>query len=634
MKKFSFKGIVVIFTILFLSLTYEYYQQAKHSAIDNATFKVDELLLNYQAFRNYVSNIQKEEIYRLQKKGSLDKSYFHPEVMSSTYSARGINIQYNKLREKKGLAPIVIRFASDHPRNSNNLATPKEAKLLKLFNENKIKEYKEIVKKDGKTIFYYVLPTKRTTKKCMRCHSDPKIAPKGLVDIYGDKNGFHEKVGKIRAILSTSYPMDYDLKEARKTFYTMTITTLLVFLILLFIVYRYSKNIDDKKEELADLNKTLDNKVYIKTKELYEEKNYIKKILDVNPSIIIVSNGKEIFNVNAKFLEFFQYKNLEDFQKEHSCVCEYFTLFEDKEFPKDRKIDGELWSIYITKQKQKTFTIAMEKENKKYYFNLSVILLEGKDILITMQDITEVKEKEVMLVQQSKMASLGEMLTNIAHQWRQPLSMISTSATGIMMQKEFGVLTDEKLLQSMNDINNSAQFLSTTIDDFRNFFKQDKELKSFKLCDVIEKTLKLLESNFKTNNITIEILCSDINVVGYDTELIQVMMNILNNARDAFKEQNMEYKCINITSEVIKNNVHIIIHDNANGIPSKIITKIFEPYFTTKHQSQGTGIGLYMSYEIITKNMKGKLIVKNEHLKFKNTKRLGAKFEIVIPKEL
>ena len=635
MKKFTFTHIVLMFVLLFFMLTFFYYKEARQTALDNVKVKIEDLLLNYQAFRTYVSKVQKPEIYRLQKKKLIDEDYFHPEVLSSTFSAKGVSFFYNELRVSQGLDPIVIRIASNNPRNVSNKASKEESEVLKRFNANEIKSFSKIVTVDGKSSLYVARPTIRTTKKCMKCHSDPKIAPQGLIDMYGDVNGFHEEVNKIRALLSISYPIDKDIAISKKRADFFTLITLFIFIILLIIVHRFLKDINSKKEKLEVLNKNLDIKVEQRTEELKVEKDHIQKILDRNPNIILLRNGTYILDVNARFLEFFDINELDDFTKDYDCICEFFVDFNNIEFSDDKTVEGIPWRSYLVDNQNKANTVTMKRDEKIHTFSINAsILNDTGDILISLQDITELKEKEKLIVQQSKMASMGEMLTNIAHQWRQPLSMISTSATSVSMQQEYGILNDEKLNKSMDDINNSAQFLSKTIEDFRNFFDENKIYSEFEVKDILDKTLQILSGNFRNKAIEIKLEIDELKVFGLDSELMQVLINILNNARDIFEEKELNDKLILIKSYKDGNDIVISIHDNAGGIPENIIEKIFEPYFTTKHQSQGTGIGLYMSYDIITKNMSGKLKATNELINHNDSNRLGAKFEIIIPSNI
>lgn len=246
----------------------------------------------------------------------------------------------------------------------------------------------------------------------------------------------------------------------------------------------------------------------------------------------------------------------------------------------------------------------------------------------------ELIEKENILAQQSKMAAMGEMIENIAHQWRQPLSIISTAATGMKLQKTLNILEDQVLLDTMDKINDSAQHLSSTIDDFRSFFHQDKEISQFDIKIPIEKTLSLLHSKFKNRGIDIIKNIQDLDIYGLQNEFIQVIINILNNAIDVLETKEIDKKMIFITIFKEDDSVVITIKDNAGGVPEKIKDKVFEAYFTTKDKSQGTGIGLYMSYIIITKHMGGELSVHNQSYVYDNVKYDGASFKIRIPVKL
>ncbi|NQY52249.1 MAG: GHKL domain-containing protein, partial [Campylobacteraceae bacterium] len=238
------------------------------------------------------------------------------------------------------------------------------------------------------------------------------------------------------------------------------------------------------------------------------------------------------------------------------------------------------------------------------------------------------KQHEIM-AQQAKMAAMGEMIGNIAHQWRQPLSSITTAASGIKLQKEYNLLTDEILLDSLDNISESAQYLSKTIDDFRDFYNTNKNLVDFSIKETIFKSLKLVKAGLKNKNIQIITEVEEVTFKGLQNEFIQVFLNIINNAKDELEklpDDSKRYIFINVYKK--DNKIYIKIKDNAKGIRKKIISRIFEPYFTTKHQSQGTGIGLYMSSEIVEKHMKGTLSVKNEEYIYEGISYKGAEFLI------
>ena len=244
------------------------------------------------------------------------------------------------------------------------------------------------------------------------------------------------------------------------------------------------------------------------------------------------------------------------------------------------------------------------------------------------EEIVASKEKDNLLYQQSKMASMGEMIGNIAHQWRQPLSIISVGATGLKLQKEHNILTDKYLLETCDSINYNAQYLSKTIDDFKNYIKNDRDKVSFNLAQNIRSFLSLVDSSIKRNQIEVHLdLDENLTINSYPNELTQCFMNLFNNAKDALSEIKTQ-KHFFIQTKVKGSEVFISFKDNAGGINEDVIHNIFEPYFTTKHKSQGTGLGLSMTYKIIVEGMKGTITTQNSKFKYKDEKFHGAEFII------
>jgi len=241
------------------------------------------------------------------------------------------------------------------------------------------------------------------------------------------------------------------------------------------------------------------------------------------------------------------------------------------------------------------------------------------------------KESQLQLLNQSKMVALGEMIENIAHQWRQPLSVISTGATGMKMQKEFDCLSDEVFNNTCMTINENAQYLSQTIEDFKNFIKGDSKKEIFSIEDNMNSFLSLVQGSIKSNNINVLIdLDKDIKIDGYKNELIQCYLNIFNNSKDAFKDNKITNKYFFIDVSYENERFVIKLKDNAGGIPDDILQKIFEPYFTTKHKSQGTGLGLHMSYNLITQGMNGTITVKVVNYMHNGENQIGTEFTIVL----
>jgi len=225
------------------------------------------------------------------------------------------------------------------------------------------------------------------------------------------------------------------------------------------------------------------------------------------------------------------------------------------------------------------------------------------------------------------------MIGNIAHQWRQPLSTITTASSGMVLQKQLDALSDDFFYEASNKINASAQYLSKTIDDFRNFFSPNKVKSNFLLKNTFSTALDLIQAQFKTKSINIVKHIENIEIISYENELIQALINILNNARDELLKIDDDSRFILIDVYKKEDNVIICIKDSAGGIPTDIINRIFEPYFTTKHKAQGTGIGLYMTEEIIVKHLEGELFVRNKDFVYQDKSLRGAEFKIVLPIE-
>ena len=250
------------------------------------------------------------------------------------------------------------------------------------------------------------------------------------------------------------------------------------------------------------------------------------------------------------------------------------------------------------------------------------------------KELDKHQEKDRILAQQQKMVAMGQMIENIAHQWRQPLSVISTSASGLKLKKQLNILEDEELIKSIDKIVDTAKYLSDTIDDFRYFFKPQKDKTKFSLAKNIEKSLSFLEATLKENSIKVEFDYEDIDIIAYETELIQVFINIISNSKDAFIEKKIKDRVIFISIKKFPNRILIEIKDNAGGVEEDILDKVFEPYFTTKHQYNGTGIGLYMSNQIIKTHLNGDIFMKNCSFKYKNIEQKGVITTIILPKNI
>jgi len=272
-------------------------------------------------------------------------------------------------------------------------------------------------------------------------------------------------------------------------------------------------------------------------------------------------------------------------------------------------------------------TKQLATSNKLLYFKKNELEELNRNLDKRIKEEIEKRiQQENILIQQSRLAATGEMIGNIAHQWRQPLSLITTCASGIKLEKQFGISTQESEIEKLDSIIKSSNYLSRTIDDFRNFFQPNKEKKYFNIEEIVVQTIDLINASFAFHYIKIEKDFKHIQkVYGYSNEFSQAILNILANAKDALIENKIEKPFVNIKTYEDEKFGFLSIEDNAGGIDKNIMNQIFEPYFTTKYKKQGTGIGLYMSKMIMEKNMQGKLLVENSVN--------GAKFIFAIPKK-
>lgn len=366
-------------------------------------------------------------------------------------------------------------------------------------------------------------------------------------------------------------------------------------------------------------------KLESKKKELEEALKSIQKLIDSTMEAIFIFDKQECIDVNTIAVELLGYgskeemigKRISDFisKKSQKSIDKYFK--EDLVVPYEIDLVKEDGTLIPALVQGRYMTLGSKK------IRISSAL-----------DLSALKHKDKLLFHQSKMASMGEMIGNIAHQWRQPLSVISTISTALKFQIELDMINKEELIKDMSTLNETAQYLSKTIDDFRNFFSLKSEKITFNLSDAVQKDIALLSASFKNHFIKVESSFDDsVEVEGFVGELTQAILNILNNAKDAFKLNDVFTEDRVIIINIYKKDrcAKIDITDSAGGIKDSIIEKIFEPYFTTKHQSQGTGIGLYMTYEIITKKFKGVIRVENKDFTYNNKNYRGAMFKISIP---
>jgi PAS domain S-box-containing protein len=370
----------------------------------------------------------------------------------------------------------------------------------------------------------------------------------------------------------------------------------------------------------------------IQSRKLKEQEQKLKQTLNSFKALsnatmegLIMFEDNICVDINEEALKLFKYEKEDDLIGKN--ILDIFSK-NITQYDKDKLLDNNInhkFELEMLKSDGEEFPASIKERN---------IILENKQTkIIAVLDLTEIKRKEDMLAQQSKLASMGEMIGNIAHQWRQPLTSISISASNIKLNYELDMFDEEEFFELTNSIIESTEFLSNTINDFQSFLKGDGIPSNFTVQEVVKKVLLLVSGNIKSVGIeVIEEYKTDKKIFGIQNEFTQSLLNIINNARDALKEKELDKKYIFITSsyDEKQNKIIVSIKDNAQGIPKDVLPKIFEPYFTTKHQSQGTGLGLYMTHQMLVDNLHADVEVRNVSYTYNGQKHTGAEFIISI----
>ena len=407
---------------------------------------------------------------------------------------------------------------------------------------------------------------------------------KSIIDKTLRNMTYQEKEQILEKWLKAKYEKHFD--------YSLLWKIVLAFLIILFFVLYKNRQLKSYQHKLEEAQKDTEHSL----------ENF-KKLMNFNIAGILIIKDNKIIFTNDEIVKILEYNDRSDLltqninlilnQNEVKRISENQNNLHESFDTKAKKINGEFIPILV-----RANSIVFENKNS---------------IILSIVDLSDLKNKEGIILQQSKMASLGEMIGNIAHQWRQPLSYISTAASGMKVKKEFGHLSDEEFMKLVDGITDTTMFLSQTIDDFRDYIKGDTVKKEFHIKDCISKVLSLMEGSFNNNFIKYETKIDDITINGFENQLNQVLLNLLSNSKDALKEISQENRKIFINCYKKNDKLIVEVIDSGGGIKEDVLEKVFEPYFTTKHQSQGTGLGLYMTHDIVKKSMKGDIQIQNIH---------------------
>lgn len=624
------KTILAVLSSMYLIIVIFLYVEKENHVIVEAEKRIDSILKFNKALHKYVEETQKPVIYDLKSKGKLYEDFFDPKILSFTYIARNIHNNYVEIVSKDNEIAYQYKLAATNPRNPINKATPYEENVLNKFRKQEIKEFTDIIEENNHKYLYRAIPIAPNKSSCMLCHSTPDIAPKELVATYGDTAGFHEQIDDIRAMISLKIPVSEIIKSENTRFFFLSCIILFVFTLIYFFILQISK-----KENLLA-------KEIIKN---IEKEKKTRAILDSSPSIIVLNNGTEIIDVNKTFFDFFsEYQNISEFKSKYSCVCDLFTKTDKDGYINTKTINNKPWIEHLLNHQDEIYKAAIIKNGVLNHFILKAQKVQfQKEFLVIVELInitheveleTKLKDKEDLLQQQSKILSMNELIRNIAHQWRQPLSAISTASSGLRIQNELNLLNKDELDNTLQFIENTTQYLSSIINDFAKLTQPSENKTTFFVKDVINEAINILRGILESKNIVISSELDDnITLYGNKNSLLQCIVNILNNSNDVLSNKENIENIIFITLKQDNQYIYITIEDNGGGVDESILEKIFEPYFTTKHQYQGAGLGLYVVHNIITNIFDGFIQVINEEKEINNTKYKCALLAINIPKK-
>jgi len=504
-----------------------------------------------------------------------------------------------------------------------------------LYDKIVLKELEKVSREDMKKL----KPEKQITDKILEIgqkDTPSSVYDKSIDSIFTiipivDKTT-KENIGFLTVRSKANYPTDYIY-----FIYVLSVGVLALAGYLLYVLVskkdELAQIVQEKTEELNDINKNLEQKVEEKTK----EQSSLLSLFDKGDVVLFRWNNDESWNIdfvsdNAEQLLGY---TKEEFAQNHIA---YAALIHND----DIELVTKEVTDAVTQNKDflthKPYRVTTKDGKIKWIFDNTLLVKDEQGnvthFLGYISDITDIKNQEEILKQkieealkenikqleilqqQSKLASMGEMIGAIAHQWRQPLNAVSISIQNTKYDFEDGEI-DETYIKNFIDGNRKAiNFMSKTIDDFRDFFRVDKEKRDFKVLEAIQSVASIQSAQLKNHNISLNISGDEFLYNGLKSEFQQAILNLINNAKDVLVEKDIKNPTIDIT---IKDN-SVYIEDNGGGIPKDIINRIFEPYFTTKEQGKGTGMGLYISKMIIEDNMGGKLSVTNTDV--------GAKFKI------
>lgn len=417
---------------------------------------------------------------------------------------------------------------------------------------------------------------------------------------------------------SDFFHIAYELIEVRQAFASFIAASVMVYFYERT-VFNYKRAVEDKNRELYALNNSLEERVVEEVEKRYESEKLFQSVFDNSPIGIGISdnegNVQKLNPTAEKILGFkdekFNFLDRTSTKEREKYLKNFISLAK-----------GETDSFFITKN-------YLNKKGREIPVELNVFSIRNENggvenIVRFFTDITEKiereergKKQESLIIQQSKMASMGELLGDISHHWRQPLNILGLMLQNVEMNLEYETPDKSSIKKIIDDSMSVISNMSKTIDDFGKYFKPETGEVEFNILKVLDSTIEILSNEFTENKIELK---RDFNLeesqnysyYGYSSGLKQVFLHVLHNAVDALVQSDERDREIRVKATFNQREIILTIEDNGKGVKEEHLERIFEPYFTTKYKSRDTGISLYMSKIIIEKNMNGKIELKNK----------------------
>lgn len=616
-------AIVVVVGLIVSFVTQRYlYQQAE--------IRIRDVLLEAKSLHQYVQEDMHPEMYQLKAQGRMPQNFYSPEILSSSYITRNVFKHFNEHRKDQGLPLVEYKMAANNPRNKVNQADDFQAELISLFNNDRsIDHFSKVYQENGAKYMLYARPFLVVENRCLRCHGPYEDAPTELRSIYQWESGFNWVLGDIPAVEIIRTPIVLEMQAS----YVVLIAVLIVsftFLLLVLVLSRLKRD---------NIKKTQDKD--------YIQQRYYKLFDNSGDIIIILDEHGVILDINSMGLKISGFekdelvgKNLSEFYDDANAIkvkhkIAYIlhnqkSLYEAGLIKKDgtrmpAEVNASLFpyngsnAILLS---IRDITIRKKQENELLVYQNSLEQKVDERTSDLNRTLEQLKEAQSQLVQNEKMASLGVLTAGVAHEINNPLNYIMGAYVGLEDYFQHNIPEDAKTIEILLRGMKSGVDKASDIVKGLNQFSRDSKTYDEKcnIHEIIDNCLAMLLNNIKYKaEIVKEYDTIAPCIHGNSGELHQVFLNILANALQAIVEEGkiIIKTCYKDTSLIID------VIDDGVGISEDNLSRISDPFFTTKEPGEGTGLGLSISYKII-QNHKGSVA-------FESTLGMGTKCTITLP---